>query len=73
MKMGMEREGLAPGVKYCEKTENEAEMTWIAADHEQRLTDGTEQDLVKETSVGKGERIEQIRDGEDHVKVRNRK
>ena len=58
MQMGMEPERLAPGMEHSEKPEHNAEMTWIAADHEQGLTDGTEQDLVKEPSVSKGKRIE---------------
>lgn len=71
--MGMERERLAPGMEHGEEAENDAEMTRIAADHEQRLTDGTEEDLVKDTSVGKGEGIEQLRDGEDDMEVRDGK
>lgn len=73
VQMGMKRERLTPGMKHREKTENDTEMARIAANHEQRLTDGSEQDLVKESSIGEGERIEQIGNGEDDMEVRNGK
>ena len=71
MKMRMERESLAPRVEYGEKTEHDPEMARVAADHEQSLTHGPEQDVVETARVSKGERVEQIWNGEDDMKVRN--
>lgn len=73
MKMRMERERLTPGMEDRKKAEYETEMARITADDEQRLTDGTEQEIVEKTQIGKGEGVEQFGDGEDDVKVRNRK
>jgi hypothetical protein len=65
-------EGLAPGVEDGGPAEVAAEMAGIAAEARERGGRGLKQQPVDQARVALGERVEEVREREDDVEVRNR-
>lgn len=69
MHVRVKGEGLPPCVQHGQGTDACAKVLWIAANHQQRLACGREQDVVELARSCQSEGIEQLRYGEDDVEV----
>jgi hypothetical protein len=65
-------EFLSPGVKYAEETDLGTQVFWIAGDFDQSLSTQTEQKRVDKPLVLECKWRQQMRQGEDDVRIRDR-
>ena len=65
-------EGLAPGVQDRGDPDRATQMPRIAPEGEQRVGSRAEEEGIEDARIPLGQRIEQMREGEDDVEVGNR-
>ena len=65
-------EGLTPGVQDGRDADGAAEVSRVAAEGEEGLGGGAEEERIEDARIPLRERIERMRQGEHHMNVRNR-
>jgi len=60
---------LSPCVQDTEKTYLDPQMFGVSGEFDKSFTNGAKQDVVKDSLIPQGKRIEFRRDGKDHMEV----
>lgn len=71
MYMGVMPQGLAPGVKYGQKTDPRSQVLRIGGDLQQSLSHSAKQESVETTLILQGQRSEFVGHGKHHMSVGN--